>query len=380
VPSSTSSIHFFRYGRWWLTSFLLLAAFFGGRMMLGTPSATLAAKKSAASASKTIDSIRVGQRVVADNPDVLSSAKTPSVSVDSATWRKLKLRAEWRWDDGTLDDVNVETLVPPEWIAQCKAQPGATVPLPVDLVEMGLPETLQAEVIANDPCPTISAGSGSVVLTTVNHLNPNVKKLILKDELGHKETVHPTGSHRFYSEDRRQWINANEIRQGEHLRSISGILTVDSIESMPGVHRVYNMTVNGEHVYHVTTLGLLAHNMCLGTSEETILWKAPQAGRDGASEILNGFSAETYVGEGAYFGVNENGLKIAKGFEYHYGNGLQEIHIQTSELKNLIDRGLVVFDGNYKKGYAIIVKPEGLKQFNEAISRGTANIFHLPGI
>ena len=47
-----------------------------------------------------------------------ASGKPTGTAVDPKTWKKLVLRAESRWDDGTLDDVNVETLVPPEWIKQ----------------------------------------------------------------------------------------------------------------------------------------------------------------------------------------------------------------------------------------------------------------------
>jgi hypothetical protein len=70
--------------------------------------------------------------------------------------------------------VEVETLQPPEWVEEFGAEPGAMVPLPLDLLEMGLPEDMEAEVVANEPCPAIAEGAGAVVLTTVNHLNPNL--------------------------------------------------------------------------------------------------------------------------------------------------------------------------------------------------------------
>ena len=123
-----------------------------------------------------------------------------------STWRLLRLRAEDRWADGTLDVVEIETLQPPEWIAAHRATVGAKVPLPLDLHEMGLPESLQAEVTANEPCPPLSRGPGRVVLTTVNHLNPNVLELTLVDPQGRQERVRPTGSHKFYSEDRQEFV------------------------------------------------------------------------------------------------------------------------------------------------------------------------------
>jgi hypothetical protein len=73
--------------------------------------------------------------------------------------------------------------------------------------------------------------------------------------------VRPTGMHKFYSEDRRDWADTEELEVGGRLRSIDGWLTVKSLVKQPGVHRVYNMTVAGEHVYHVSSLGLLSHNV-----------------------------------------------------------------------------------------------------------------------
>ena len=78
------------------------------------------------------------------------------------------------------------------------------MPLPLDLVEMGLSEDLRANVAAVEPCPPIADGPGQVVLTTVDHLNPNVLTLVLGNEHGRTETVHPTAFHKFYSSDRKR--------------------------------------------------------------------------------------------------------------------------------------------------------------------------------
>lgn len=86
----------------------------------------------------------------------------------------------WRWADGTVDDVNVRTLQPPEWLEAFDARVGAEVPLPLDLVEMGLPADLTAKVLSIEPCPPIDDGPGRVVLTTVKHLNPRQKTRIIR--------------------------------------------------------------------------------------------------------------------------------------------------------------------------------------------------------
>ena len=142
--------------------------------------------------------------------------------------------AETHWDDGTRDDINVETLQPPEWIKQHDVRIGATVPLPLDLVEMGLPPTFPRRSSPIEHCPEIPDGPGRVVLTTVNHLNSYVFELTIKDATGHSETVHTTGFHKFYSDSRNGWISANELRKGEQLRGVNGALTVAEPSRLAG--------------------------------------------------------------------------------------------------------------------------------------------------
>ncbi|WP_391542764.1 hypothetical protein [Posidoniimonas polymericola] len=76
------------------------------------------------------------------------------------------------------------------------------------------------------------------------------------------QTLRPTGAHRFYSETRRAWVVARGLEPGEVVRGRGGPLRVTAAAPLPGVQRVYNLTVEGEHVYYVGDLGLLAHNQC----------------------------------------------------------------------------------------------------------------------
>jgi hypothetical protein len=85
-----------------------------------------------------IADIKVGERVVTSTDD------TPkSTVIDSATWKKVTIYAEETWYNGTVDSINVITLVPPEWIALHDAKIGNLVPIPLDLQEMGLDENLK---------------------------------------------------------------------------------------------------------------------------------------------------------------------------------------------------------------------------------------------
>jgi hypothetical protein len=192
--------------------------------------------------------------------DVGPRAATWATRIDPATWKLLILRAECRWDDGTLDDIHVKTLQPPQWLQAHDVRVGGEAPLPLDLVEMGLPENLRAKVLAIRPCPPIQPGPGRIVLTTVNHLNSDVMELTVESADGRRETFRPTGSHKFYRETDDRWVSARELRHGDHLSGTSGPLKLVATRPLPGVHRVHNLTVEGEHVYRVSALNVLAHN------------------------------------------------------------------------------------------------------------------------
>ena len=258
------------FGGWWLSGCLLLAALFGGGVPGSSRPETPTPVAARSPANKPIEYISVGARVVTD-----ASPRPPAgegrgvraagTAVDPKTWKKLVLLAVTHWDNGTRDEIKIETLQPPEWVKQNDVRIGATVPLPLDLVEMGLPHDLRATVLAIERCPDIRGGPGRVVLTTVNHLNKYIFELTINDAARHSESVHTTGFHKFFSATRNAWVSAAELRNGERLRGVNGALTVAGLASLRGVHRVYNMTVEDEHVYRVSALGVLVHNDgCLG--------------------------------------------------------------------------------------------------------------------
>src|SRR5208282_4450884 len=103
--------------------------------------------------TQAIETVRVGQRVLARNPDSLDAERIGATAVNPTTWRHLSLRAVVRDSSGDEDRVEVETLQPPEWVEAQRAYPGNKVAIPFDLREMGLPEELRAEVLANQSCP-----------------------------------------------------------------------------------------------------------------------------------------------------------------------------------------------------------------------------------
>ena len=206
-------------------------------------------------ASRPIESLRVGQRVLTDG-----CQRTTKTEVDPATWRKLSLQGVADWEDGTRDVVEIETLQSPDWLAENDTHVGAVVPLVGDLVEMGLPAGFPLQVRANEPCPEIEEGQGRVILTTINHLNNDVWELTFENERRERTSLRSTGLHKFYSLDRVDWISAKELNEGERIPGVAGVSRLISKQPLSGVHRVYNLTVEGDHVYRVSPQGLLVHN------------------------------------------------------------------------------------------------------------------------
>jgi hypothetical protein len=210
--------------------------------------------------------------------------------VDVGTWRRLRLLADNRAADGTRDVIEVETLQSPEWIEANRAQLGSFTPLPLELEEMGLPRGTVARVVANEPCPALEQGPGNTVLTTVNHLNNDVCKLVVADADGRAQTIFPTAHHKFYSASRNAWVSTQNLKPGEQLNGIAGAVVVRSVARIPGIRRVYNMTVEAEHTYRVSGLGVLVHNNGCASDPPPINGSTPanRTGNLAHNDALNG--------------------------------------------------------------------------------------------
>ena len=123
-----------------------------------------------------------------------------------------------------------------------------------------MPEGVVGTITAIDRAPQVERGPGRVVLTTVNHLNSFVFNLTLKNATGQTDTLGVTGYHKFYDEAE-GWQSVCDLTIGDTLRGRDGnVVTVAEITRDAGVHRVYNMTVETDHVYFVGDLTTLTHN------------------------------------------------------------------------------------------------------------------------
>jgi len=194
-----------------------------------------------------IEALTVGQRVsTSDRTDDDHTAVTPD------GWRLVTLRMPN--PDGSDDVLDIECVRPLGWIEQLGAVAGAEIFFALE--EMGL--SGPAIVRSIEPCVTIEPGPGRVVLTTVNHLNGWVLSLRLE---GLAEPLQVTKRHKLFSVDRGDWIRAGDLEPGEYLKTKHGPNKIVSIESLPGVHQVYNIEVETDHCYFVSSVGVLCHNV-----------------------------------------------------------------------------------------------------------------------
>jgi len=196
---------------------------------------------------RPIRDVEVGQRIAGRNPVASDSDRTEPEPTPQ-THRKVVFRMNK--PDG--ERIDFALLWPLERIEQTGAAPGTTLRL--DMAELGGAGV--AEVLRIEPCPPIPDGPGSVVTGKFVH---TVQRIVdLKTDDGN--TIGTTPNHPFWSEDRQQFLPAGQLQPGETVRTLTGTAHITSITPRDGPFQVYNLTVHGEHVYHVGPAGVLVHN------------------------------------------------------------------------------------------------------------------------
>ena len=200
--------------------------------------------------TKPIQEIRVGERVVAHNPELSDAERQNAIEPDPETWRHLSLRLQK--PDNSF--VEIEMLRPMEWVLAHNASRGSTIHL--DLEEIGA--SGNALVLNIGSCPPIDDGDGQVVTATFSHTSSDVVDLYVE---GLDKPIGVTTNHRFWSEDRHEFLAVADLREGESLRLAYGrIAKVQQISESERSKRVFNLEVNQEHVYLVSSAGILTHN------------------------------------------------------------------------------------------------------------------------
>jgi RHS repeat-associated protein len=200
-----------------------------------------------------IQDVQVGERAIGINPEITDSERSAFLpDPEPTTWRKLTL--EMIKSDGKRLDITL--LRPLVWLEESQADIGATIYL--DLPEMGAQGFAKVRNI--EPCPPIKRGKGNVITGTFHHEAANTIDIHVE---GLSKPIGCTDNHPFWSVARNEFVEAGKLLPGEELQLYSGQTTkIVQIFPRQGSEQVHNLEVMNEHVYRVTDVGILAHNMC----------------------------------------------------------------------------------------------------------------------
>ena len=69
-----------------------------------------------------------------------------------------------------------------------------------------------------------------------------------------------TGLHPLYSLDRDDWVRVRDLQIGERLQTAEGAVSVEALEKVRGLHRVFNLEVEGDHEFLIGDAQIRAHN------------------------------------------------------------------------------------------------------------------------
>jgi len=236
---------------------LLLAGYFGS-LAIRSPMETETAQPANTAPGVVVNGIRYRpietfrpcDRVLGHNPELTDADRADfGPEPDPATWKLLTLRAP-KHDGSTAD---VQMVQGPEWLAA--HQPGVGSTVPISVPECGIEG--MAEVISIGPCPPVKPGRGPVVLATFKHYVGSTVDVYVT---GLSDPIGCTGNHPFWSNDRQKFVRADELRPGENLDGFGPGAQVERVVTIGEPQHVYNIQVQGEHVYRGSKSGVLVHN------------------------------------------------------------------------------------------------------------------------
>ncbi|MCG3131835.1 MAG: hypothetical protein FLDDKLPJ_02645 [Phycisphaerae bacterium] len=219
-----------------------------------------------AEGSVPIESLTAGDRVLtspfgSDDPELLAGDEVFTVNSRQHQHIPAPSQADvnsWVGVDLTISTadghvVEIRTIRPADsgFVAECRLTGTAWLELP----ELGL--SGQAEVTSIRAYPEVKAGTGRLVLSTITQLSAHLLRLEVN---GGEEIIDLTETHRLYSADRDSWVPAFDVRVGECLTSLDDVVEITGIQRLSGVRQVYNLEIQTDHCYYVSSLALLSHN------------------------------------------------------------------------------------------------------------------------
>jgi hypothetical protein len=216
---------------------------------LGSAPVAIASPERASQGTLPIEDVKLGDRVKGCNP---LREQAERFEPDADTWRAVALSMQT--DDGR--QMLIELLRPVEWLEENDAHEGRSLMLAIP--EMG---AVGAAVVTRiGPCPAITSGVGAVVTGKFAHESDGSNVVSMRLD-GQAEPMRVTRSHPYWSVDRREFVEAGALRDGELLDTESGLRRVESVSPCGYTGILYNLETT-EHVYRAGALGALVHNGC----------------------------------------------------------------------------------------------------------------------
>ncbi|MBI3862419.1 MAG: hypothetical protein HY290_11040 [Planctomycetia bacterium] len=284
---------------------------------------------------KPIEQIQLGERVAGRN---LLRDQVDEVEPNPSTWRHVKLHMVK--ENGL--SLWVELLRPQHWFNALDVHVGGTVDL--DLPEMGAQGP--AEVLPIGPCPEILDGDGPVVTGKFTHETDGKNVVSLRLE-GESEPTGVTTNHPYWSEDRKDFIAAGDLRPGETVNTLTGPRRVASITPLAYTGLLNNLETT-EHVYRVASFGTMVHNS-YGLNVSDVHPRLPIRNGRGPTHGIFNDSIPIVSGSTGGRGLNVFGPRIATLSD----DAVKAItHAEGHAAAEMVRRGLKegVLHINYKTG------------------------------
>ena len=162
-----------------------------------------------------------------------------------------------------------------------------------------------AEVVVGDQVVAADPQTGKTSTETVEQLHRNddtdltdLTVVIERGEIDETTVVKTTWHHPFWNEDTDAWIDAQDLKPGDHLRTANGsTATVTTVRNYVGANEMRDLTVANLHTYYVIVgdSPVLVHNNDLETCP---LHAAARAAARGAPDDVEKVAAARLVDQG----------------------------------------------------------------------------------
>ncbi len=230
-----------------------------------------------------IEKVAIGM-AVQSAPDPLSDEATVRRAADPDAHEAI-VPKDWRLVDlrmslGNASVKYISILRPVAWLSVNGITEGATV-------AMSLVEARKAGVAVVErvrACPDIETADPGTEIVTGLYRTTGAEVMDLWVE-GVSESIVTTGTHPFWSVDRRCWVPTNCLVEGERVACKQGCLVVRRVRARDDRETVFNIEVRRHHTYFVTSERIWVHNSHVnkvepvpGAGEHSVFKRDPQTG------------------------------------------------------------------------------------------------------